>query len=78
LAASVYRRQSPGRQRALLLGLMAAMISILAHGLVDHSFFLLDLAYVFSLILGVVVSMQKTPPLSNDTAESNDAVRIDS
>jgi hypothetical protein len=33
------------------MGLMADM---LAHGLVDHAFFLVDLAYVFFIALGLV------------------------
>ncbi len=40
--------------RALALGLMGAMADTLAHGLVDHSFFLIDLAFVFFLTLGLV------------------------
>jgi O-antigen ligase len=39
--------------RALALGLMGAMADVLAHGLVDHSFFLIDLAFAFFLILGL-------------------------
>jgi hypothetical protein len=39
--------------RALALGLMAAMADMLAHGLVDHSFFLVDLAFAFSLLLAM-------------------------
>lgn len=38
---------------ALNLGLMALMTDMLAHGLVDHGFFLVDLAYVFFLALAV-------------------------
>jgi len=38
----------------LLLGLMGSMIIILAHGLVDHAYFLVDLAFAFFLIFGVV------------------------
>jgi O-antigen ligase len=40
--------------RALCLGLMASVADMLAHGVVDHSFFLLDLAYAFFLILAAV------------------------
>lgn len=36
-------------------GLAGALAAMLAHGLVDHSFFLVDLAYLFYLILGVAV-----------------------
>ena len=36
-------------------GLAGALAAMLAHGLVDHSFFLIDLSFVFFLILGVAV-----------------------
>jgi O-antigen ligase len=42
-----------GDRRALLLGLLAAMASALAHGMVDHALFLVDLAFVFGLILAI-------------------------
>ena len=41
-------------RRALLLGGMAAMVAVLAHGLVDHAIFLIDLAFVFGLLLAMV------------------------
>ena len=39
---------------ALTVGLMAAIADMLAHGLVDHSFFLVDLSYVLFLALGAI------------------------
>jgi O-antigen ligase len=54
IAARLYRRLAVGEGRALVLGLMASMVATLAHGLVDHSFFLVDLAFIFFLTLGVV------------------------
>ncbi|MEA3342098.1 MAG: O-antigen ligase family protein, partial [Chloroflexota bacterium] len=41
-------------RRALALGLMGSMVNFLAHGLVDASYFLIDLAFVFFLTLGLV------------------------
>ena len=38
----------------LLLGFMGSMIVILSHGLVDHAYFLVDLAFAFFLIFGIV------------------------
>jgi tetrahydromethanopterin S-methyltransferase subunit E len=35
---------------------MASMVATLAHGLIDNSFFLVDLAFIFFLTLGVVGS----------------------
>ena len=38
----------------LLLGLMGSMVVFLSHGLVDNSYFLVDLAFVFFLTVGIV------------------------
>jgi hypothetical protein len=43
--------------RALAIGLMASMADFLAHGLVDASYFVVDLAYVFFLSLAVVQAL---------------------
>ncbi len=40
-------------------GLLGSLAAMLAHGLVDHSFFLIDLAFVFYLLLGVGVWMEE-------------------
>ncbi len=42
--------------RLLILGLMAAMVNFVAHGLVDNAFFLVDLAFVFALMLALAQS----------------------
>ncbi len=58
VAMDTYQRLAPQpEQRALALGLMAAMADMLAHGLVDHSFFLVDLAFAFSLILALMQTL---------------------
>jgi O-antigen ligase len=54
VAWRLYRRLPEGDTRALALGLMASMAAILAHGLVDNSFFLVDLALIFFLIVGCI------------------------
>jgi O-antigen ligase len=41
-------------QWALIIGLMASMIDFLSHGLVDASYFVVDLAFVFMLTLALV------------------------
>ncbi len=41
-------------RRALALGLMGSMVGFVGHGLVDASYFVIDLAFVFFLALGVV------------------------
>lgn len=42
-------------------GLAGALGAMLAHGLVDHSFFLVDLAFVFFLILGAALWLEEAP-----------------
>ncbi|MBN1580060.1 MAG: O-antigen ligase family protein, partial [Anaerolineae bacterium] len=45
-----------GDNRTLVLGVTASMLAVLAHGLVDHAIFLVDLAFVFMLLLAMVQS----------------------
>ena len=46
-------RALPGSDtQALLLGFMASVVDMLAHGLVDNSYFVVELAFVFALTLG--------------------------
>jgi O-antigen ligase len=45
--------------RALALGLAASMVDALAHGLIDNSYFLVDLATVFMLTYGLVVVLDR-------------------
>lgn len=52
LALPLRHLTSPDR-RALALGLMGSMVNFLAHGLVDASYFLVDLAFAFFLTLGL-------------------------
>jgi O-antigen ligase len=51
------RRLTDPDDRALALGLMASMVDFLAHGLVDNSYFVVDLAFAFCLTLGLVVQL---------------------
>lgn len=39
---------------ALVVGIMGSMINLLAHGLVDNSVYVQDLAYIFVLLLGLI------------------------
>lgn len=45
----------------VVAGLGGGLAAMLAHGLVDHSFFLVDLAFVFYLILGSAVWLATQP-----------------
>jgi O-antigen ligase len=51
------RHSADPERRVLALGLMGSMINFLAHGLVDASFFPVDLAFVLFLTLGLVQSV---------------------
>jgi len=65
-ALRLYRRLGDRDLRALLLGLMASMVASLAHGLIDHSYFLVDLAFVFCLTIGIVARAERLgqhPPI---------------
>jgi O-antigen ligase len=39
--------------RAIYIGTMGAMLNLLAHGLVDNSVFVLDMAYIFVVLIGI-------------------------
>ncbi|HIE37536.1 MAG TPA: hypothetical protein EYP77_00405 [Anaerolineae bacterium] len=68
LQVSFWRTALPLRRlrdpdgRALALGLMGGMADVLAHGLVDHSFFLIDLAFAFFLFLGLAHNLRPCDP----------------
>lgn len=54
----LYRHLDDRALQALTLGLMASMVDFLAHGLIDNSYFLVDLAFVFTLTMGLVRRME--------------------
>jgi O-antigen ligase len=56
-ALRLYQRLPDGDQRAIILGLIASMASMLAHGLIDNSYFLVDLAFIFFLSFGWMRAM---------------------
>ncbi len=64
----LYRRLADGDERALALGLMASMVACLAHGLIDNSYFLVDLAFVFMLTLGVMQVMSTEQRVTSQEA----------
>jgi O-antigen ligase len=51
--------QLPGRVagelRPYAVGVIGALVALVAHGLVDHTYFLIDLAYAFYLLVGLAV-----------------------
>lgn len=50
----LHRILPAGPDSLLVAGLMAGMVNFVAHGLVDNAFFLVDLAFVFMLMLAFV------------------------
>ncbi len=57
-AFTLYRRAKPDPLAlALVVGTMGSMINLLAHGLVDNSVFVNDLAYVFVLLFGIMAQL---------------------
>ncbi|MCA9969134.1 MAG: O-antigen ligase family protein, partial [Anaerolineales bacterium] len=51
---------APAAWQPVAVGGAGALAAMLAHGLVDHSFFLVDLAFVFYLLLGTAVWLAQT------------------
>jgi hypothetical protein len=57
----LYRGLPESGERLLVLGLMAGMVNLVAHGLVDNAFFLVDLAYAFMLMIALVQAVKVKP-----------------
>jgi O-antigen ligase len=49
-----YQLLPESTERLLVLGLMGGMVYTVAHGLIDNAFFLVDLAYAFTLMLALI------------------------
>lgn len=45
--------------RPVAIGVAGSVAQMVAHGLVDHSFFLVDLAYIFFLLLGLTIWLRE-------------------
>jgi O-antigen ligase len=60
----LYRCLPDGDWRALALGVMGGMVNVLSHGLVDNGFFVIDLAYAFCLLVGLVAQMAEQENVS--------------
>jgi len=50
----LYRSQIEADTGAVVLGLMASMVAFVTHGMIDSSYFVVELAFVFFLSLGVL------------------------
>ena len=58
-ALPLYHRLPDGERRAIILGWIASMASMWAHGLIDNAYFLVDLALVFFLGLGTIQALDR-------------------
>ncbi len=58
----VYRAQPEALRLALIIGAMGSMVNLLAHGLVDNSVFVPDLAIIFTFLLGIASNLHRQPP----------------
>ena len=61
---TIYKKAAFTPVQALAAGLMASMVAALAHGLIDQGFFLVDLAFVFMLTLGLLSPLESEDALS--------------
>ena len=59
-AIALYRTERDPWTRALALGVAASMVDFLAHGLIDNSYFLPDLAVLFWLAFAIVRVLRAT------------------
>jgi O-antigen ligase len=64
------RRLSDPDERALALGLMGSMADFLAHGLVDNSYFLVDLGFSFCLTLALLIHISDLQPQDRQAEHS--------
>ncbi|HLE81316.1 MAG TPA: O-antigen ligase family protein, partial [Dehalococcoidia bacterium] len=61
MGVSVLRGAPTPQERWLALALMASMVDFLVHGLIDNSYFLIDLAYIFWLTYGLLAVLYHSP-----------------
>ena len=61
MGVSVLRGAPAPQERWLALALMASMVDFLVHGLIDNSYFLIDLAYIFWLTYGLLAVLYHSP-----------------
>lgn len=56
----LWRKATGGWETAILAGIAGASIDLLAHGMVDNSYFLADLAFHFWLSAGMLVALDRS------------------
>jgi hypothetical protein len=70
--ATEYERRMTAVWLPVAVGLGGGLISMVLHGMVDHSFFLVDLAYAFYLMLGTAVWLAQPCVRQADLLQSPD------
>ncbi len=50
-----FLKKYSGQFQPVVVGIAGSLVYMLAHGIVDHSFFLVDLAYIFMFQMGILV-----------------------
>ena len=69
LGLKTYHRLRNDADRALALALLTSMVYSLAHGLIDNSFFLVDLAFILALTIGLMVKLCVTNFSAKESVE---------
>ncbi len=59
-ALGIWRRRMDPALTALAIGLVGAMVDMLAHGLIDAAFFVVELAGLFAVIVGLLRAIERT------------------
>jgi len=57
LWAALRRHRDDMNARVLIVGAMGSMAALIAHGLIDNSVFVIDLAFVFAFLMGVSANL---------------------
>jgi uncharacterized membrane protein YsdA (DUF1294 family) len=67
-AAGTFRRvrKADPLLAALVVGAMGSMADFLAHGLVDNSYFVVDLSFVFCLTLALVAWLRRESEMTTE------------
>ncbi len=58
--AQLLKRPLPALERTFVIAIMASMLDFLVHGLLDNSYFLIDLAYLYWLSCALLVVLKRT------------------
>jgi len=68
------QKRTTGAWLPVTIGLGGAFVNIWVHGLVDHAFFLVDLAFAFYLLLGTTVWLDQRSVTESQAAGAGDSL----